>query len=73
MEKLGSIRSEVIHDYVKYLKLQVSSDYFLQLTNQYLEAGRYVDASTCIVKFGFFDKFDLLELCMNLVDLNKVS
>ena len=73
MEKLGSIRSEVIHDYVKYLKLQVSSDYFLQLTNQYLEAGRFVDASTCIVKFGFFDKFDLLELCMNLVDINKVS
>jgi len=29
MQKLGSIRSEVIHDYVKYLKLQVSSEYFL--------------------------------------------
>jgi len=38
-----------------------------------METGRFVDASTCIVKFGFFDKFDLLELCLNLVDLNKVS
>ena len=37
MEKLASVRSEVIHDYVKYLKLQVSSDYFLTLTQQYME------------------------------------
>lgn len=72
MEKLGAIRSEVIHDYVKHLKLQVSSDYFLDLTRQYLEAGRYVDAATCIQKFGFYDKFDILELCIHLVDINKV-
>ena len=48
MDKLGSIRSEVIHDYVKHLKLQVSSDYFFDLTRQYLDASRYVDAATCI-------------------------
>lgn len=32
MDKLQSIRSEVIHDYVKHLKLQVSSEYFEGLT-----------------------------------------
>ena len=48
MDKLGSIRSEVIHDYVKHLKLQVSSEYFFDLTRQYLDASRYVDAATCI-------------------------
>ena len=73
MDKLGSIRSEVIHDYVKHLKLQVSSDYFLNLTKQHLDAQRYVDAQTCIMKFGFYDKFDILELCINLVDINKVQ
>ena len=73
MDKLGAIRSEVIHDYVKHLKLQVSSDYFLDLTRQYLDASRYVDAATCIMKFGFYDKFDILELCINLVDINKVQ
>lgn len=73
MDKLGAIRSEVIHDYVKHLKLQVSSDYFLDLTRQYMDASRYVDATTCIMKFGFYDKFDILELCINLVDINKVQ
>lgn len=62
----------MIHDYVKHLKLNVSSEYFLNLTRQYLESGRFVDAATCIVKFGFQDKFDILELCVNLVDINKV-
>ena len=32
-----------------------------------------MDAATCIVKFGFYDKFDLLVLCQNLVEINKVS
>ena len=73
MDKLQSIRSDVIHDYVKHLKLNVSSEYFLNLTQQYLESGRYVDAATCIVKFGFQDKFNILELCVNLVDINKVQ
>ena len=72
MEKLGNIRSDVIHDYVKHLKLQVSSDYFLELTRLHLEASRYVDAATCIMKFGFYDKFDILDLCINLMDISKV-
>ena len=25
------------------------------------------------MKFGFYDKFDILELCINLVDINKVQ
>jgi len=73
MDKLGTIRSEVIHDYVKHLKLNVSSDYFFELTRQYLDSSRFVDAATCIQKFGFYDKFDILELCINLVDISKVQ
>ena len=73
LDKLSSIRSELIHDYVKHLKLQVSSDYFENLTKKYLEAQRYVDAATCIVRFSFYDKFDILELCINLVDISKVQ
>jgi len=73
MDKLQSIRSEVIHDYVKHLKLQVSSEYFEGLTRQYLDNQRYVDAATCIMKFSFFDKFDILDLCICLVDINKIQ
>jgi len=73
LDKLSSIRPELIHDYVKHLKLQVSSDYFENLTKKYLEAQRYVDATVCIVRFSFYDKFDILELCINLVDINKVQ
>ena len=25
------------------------------------------------MKFGFYDKFDILELCINLVDISKVQ
>lgn len=73
MAKLQVIRSEVIHDYVKHLRLNVSSSFFLELTRQHLQLGRYVDAATCIMKFGFFDKFDILELCVSLVDLSKLQ
>ena len=38
-----------------------------------MDASRYVDAATSIMKFGFYDKFDILELCINLVDINKVQ
>ena len=62
------IRSEVIHDFVKHMRLQVSPDFFQELTNQYLQAERYVDASVCIMKQRLFDQFDVLELCVKLVD-----
>ena len=32
MSKIERIRSEVIHDYVKHLKLEVSTEFFLDLT-----------------------------------------
>jgi len=73
LEKLSSIRSELIHDYVKHLKLQVSSDYFENLTQKFLDMQRYVDAANCIVRFSFYDKFNILDLCINLVDIQKVQ
>lgn len=73
IEKLLSIRSEIIHDFVKLLKLQVSSDFFLNLSKSYLENSRYADAAANIMKYKFYDQFDILELCINLVEINKVQ
>lgn len=72
MDKLKNVRPEVIHDYVKAFKLTVNDKYFENLTKMYLEQGRYVDACTCIVKFNFFDQFDLLKLCVQLIEINKI-
>ena len=34
---------------------------------------RYADAAYLIIKFSFFDKFDLLKLFYDLIDANRVA
>ena len=73
MAQIEYLRSEVIHDFVKHMKLKLGADFFERLTRQYLDAGRYVDASVCIMKQRLFTQFDILELCVNLIDAEKVQ
>lgn len=73
MESIEKIRPEVIHDFIRHLKLQVSADFYLNLTRQYMESARYVDASVCIIKHRLYPHFDILELCLKLVELDKVQ
>ena len=37
-----------------------------------MEAGRFSEAANIIIKFKFFDKFDVMELIMQLVEANRV-
>ena len=38
----------------------------------HMDAGRFSEAANIIIKFKFFDKFDIMELIMQLVEANRV-
>jgi len=73
-QKIQNIRSEVVFDYVKNLQLQkiVNPDYLSELAKVHMDAGRFSEAANIIIKFKFFDKFDIMELIMQLVEANRV-
>jgi hypothetical protein len=74
MEKLGGLRAEVIFDFVKHMGLGgvVKEDYFLQLAKKNLEVGKYAEAAVLVIKFRFFDHFDLMQLIYELVESKRV-
>ena len=51
----------------------IKDNYFEKLTEEHLEAKRYGEAATLIIKFNFFEKFDLLKLFYDLVENNRVA
>lgn len=51
----------------------VSQDFFEKLIETHIENVRLAEASTLIIKFSLFDKFDLMDLIVGLVQANKVS
>lgn len=74
IEKLDKIRPDVVFEYVKLFQLKdlVGADYFEKLAQEHIDNGRYAEAAILIIKFRYFDKFDLQELVINLVDANRV-
>ena len=60
---------------VKILGLQdkISDDCFEKLTMEHLEMNRFADAAYLIIKFSFFDRFDLLKLFYDLIEANRVA
>lgn len=71
--KIDKIRAEIVFEFVKHLRIEnLAPDYFENLVRSHLENGLYPEASTLIVKFSLFSKFDLLELIVNLVIMNKI-
>lgn len=61
-DKLGSLRAEVVFDFVKAMQMNniVDEDYFLKLAQENLENNKFAEAAIIITKFRFFDKFDIL-------------
>ena len=72
--KIEKIRAEIVFEFVKLLGIQsiISPDYFEKLAHQHIENGRFPEATTLIIKFNIFNKFDLLDLIVNLVQMNRV-
>ena len=73
-EKLGTLRAEVVYDFVKHMGLNgiVDERYFLQLAQENIDKNKFSEAATLIVKFRFFDKFDILHLIYELVENKRV-
>jgi len=62
INKLVSLRGEVVFDFVKLMQLDVGEDYFLELARKNLETGKYAEAAVLIIKFKFFNEFNLEDL-----------
>lgn len=73
IERLDKIRTEIVHEFYKHLQLQnhVSTDYFEELVRVHIENTRFAEASNLIIRFNLFEKFDLIELMVGLVEANK--
>lgn len=67
--KIEKIRAEIVFEFVHNLGINstINPDYFEKLVANHLENARFADATTLIVKFNLFHKFDLMELVLNLV------
>jgi len=74
IEKLDKMRPDVVFEYVRHLQLSqlTAPDYFEKLAQDHIDHARYAEAAILIIKFRYFEKFDLLELVINLVEANRV-
>lgn len=73
-ESLSFLRAEVVFDFVKLMGLDgvVNEEYFLKLAQDNITNGKYPEAAILITKFRFFEKFDLLQLILDLVDSKRI-
>jgi hypothetical protein len=73
-ESLSYLKSDVVFDFVRLMDLSgvVNEDYFLKLAQDNIANGKYPEAANIITKFRFFEKFDLLQLILDLVDSKKI-
>ena len=70
---LPNIRTEMAHEFVRVFKLTLPEDYFYELASQEMDSGRYAEAAVCIVNGDLFERFNCLDLCLNLVDVNRIA
>jgi len=68
---LQSIRTEMVHEFVRVFKVQVPQEYFYELAQAELSSARYAEAAICIVNSKLFERFDCHELCLNLIDISR--
>jgi len=63
-----------VFDFVKSMGLSgvVNEEYFLKLAQDNIANGKYPEAAILITKFRFFDKFDMLQLILDLVDSKRI-
>ncbi len=73
-EQLSFLRAEVVFDFVRLMGLSgvVNEEYFLKLAQDNITNGKYPEAAVLITKFRFFEKFDLLQLILDLVDSKRI-
>lgn len=75
LEIFASIRSDLVPDFVSKLRISqlVTPQILLDITKKQFAQGRYNDASLMIVRYKFHAHFDLHNLMLRLVDMNKLE
>lgn len=70
-----SLRADLIPDFITKMKLsdKVDEKVLLDVTRKQLENHKYNDAALMMVRYKFQEHFELRDLMMKLVDLNKIE
>lgn len=73
-DKLSNLRAEVVFDFVKAMQMNsiVNEDYFFKLAQENIENNKFAEAAIIITKFRFYEKFDILQLILDLVDSKRI-
>ena len=69
------VRSDLIPDFIGKLKIGslVNESVLLDVTKKQLQCHKYNDAALMIVRYKFHKEFDLSDLTLRLVDMNKIE
>lgn len=69
------IRSDLIPDFISKMKIAelVNESVLLEVTKKQLSNHKYNDAALMIVRYKFHKEFDLQDLTLRLVDMNKIE
>lgn len=75
MEIFVSIRSDLVPDFITKMKINhlITPEILLEITKKQYTQHRYNDASLMIVRYKFHDHFDVHDIMLKLVDLNKLE
>lgn len=70
LDLLPFCRAIVIQEYVKTFKLEdlYSPDYIYNLAIKELNGGKVLDAANMIIKFEIYDRFDIKDIIIQLVE-----
>lgn len=71
----GNLRADLIPDFITKMKLsdKVDEEVLLNVTKKQLDNHKYNDAALMMVRYKFQKHFDLKDIMMKLVDLNKIE
>ena len=65
------LRTEHMMNFMSVFEIPVENSYCVKLTQGYLDDGNFVAATKFIDIFDLHDQFDIIDICMQLVETNK--
>lgn len=73
MNVFAHIRSDLVPDFINKLKISdfVTPESLLNIAKHQISQHKFNEAGLMIVRYKFFEHFDIPNLMLKLVDLNK--
>ena len=75
IDKLGSVRADILMDYVSKFKLQnqVDNKFFEEMARKNIQKNKHHEAAIIIHRFKFQDRFDCQMIILKLIDMQRIE